>query len=134
MRTLTSMLLAGFVFATTAGAQTLEITRELGTPEHHYADFPPLFTIVVDAIPFPAAPNFQFAISDYNTVRLRLMAPPNMKFVVSRAVDFGWPGDLNFVPTNSSNSGPLHPLRRIVYVHGAGRKPPAGDHRRLQNG
>jgi len=109
LRTLTSLMLAGVVFTTTAGAQTLEITRELGTPEHNYSDFPPFFTTAADAIPFPAAPNFQFAISDYDIVRLRLTAPPNMKFVVSRAVDFGWAGDLNFVPTNSNNSGPLHP-------------------------
>jgi hypothetical protein len=46
-----------------AHAQTFEITRELGTPEHHYLNSPP-FTSASDALPVPAAPNEQFAISN----------------------------------------------------------------------
>ena len=57
-----------------AQAQVFEFTRELGTPEHYYQSFPPVFILEGDAIPFPALPNVQFSISGNATIRLHLVA------------------------------------------------------------
>jgi hypothetical protein len=88
--------LVAIVWAAAAQAQTFEITRELGVPEHHYLNNPPFFTSSNDVLPFPATPNVQFAISSFSTVGLRLVAPAGMKFVASKAVYLSWPSPAQF--------------------------------------
>ena len=89
-------------------AQTFEITRELAAPQHVYSNFPPFFTSTLDYMAFPAAPNPQFAISSYSTIRLRLVAPFGKKFVCTQPRQFSWPADIKLVPVGSTSSATLY--------------------------
>ena len=55
--------LVAFVWPVAAEAQVFEITRELGAPQHNYFNNPPFGTSTTDALPVPALPNVQFAIT-----------------------------------------------------------------------
>jgi hypothetical protein len=97
------LTLVALAAPTAAHAQVLEITRELGAPQHYYVN-DPFTTATGDAVPFPAAPDFQFAISDYSTVRLRLVAPAGKKYVSTQAVYIDWV-DIRLAPVGGGGSG-----------------------------
>ncbi len=119
-------LLAFAGFSKTASAQdaVYEIVRQLSPPVYQFETVPGLYAGSLETFAFPALPEFSLSIGLVDRVKLRLLAPPGMKFVLSASAYFNWPGDISILPT-PFNSGALSSAPVTLSFIAAGGTAPA---------
>jgi hypothetical protein len=91
-------------------AQVFEITRELGTPEHHYLNNPPFFTSATEAVASSGTSQRHVLHLGQHDDSPATHGTGRQEVRHDASVNFSWPGDLNLIPTGSSNSGTLQRL------------------------